>query len=132
MSKNIHKRALINIARNPEIIGINSRDVKKIEIEKTLREGGRIVAEPDVVLTSCDGEKIIIEYKSNGGERERKNGKEQLRVARRWYERRGFNCIEKLISGLDYPELKKDYSSRSSEGRDNAPVRRSPGYYPSF
>jgi hypothetical protein len=70
MSKNKHGRALQNIVKHPEIIGIDSSEIEKAEIEKELREGSRLVAETDVVFTLKNGAVILIEYKSNGEERE--------------------------------------------------------------
>jgi len=109
-ANNQHRRALEKIAASPNKFGFDN--IVYVAIEPNLFDtSGRVVAQPDVVLTEKDGTTHIVEYKGNGNGAAKSRAEEQLTRASVWWGRYTKTSPEKihthLISGTDpkYQEL---------------------------
>ena len=105
--KSSHKKALEKIAANPSKYGF--RNILASSIEPNLFDnGGRQVAQPDLVLYDRRGEIHIVEYKSNGNPELIKRAEEQLYHTISWFSK--YTKISqkiKIIDGSRYPELRR-------------------------
>jgi len=103
-----HRKALEIIAADPEKFDLGHPDKDRTQIEVTLFDGKRAVAEPDITFYMPDGKIRLVEYKENGHQEQ---ALIQLTNAKWWYGKykRDINPddIEAyIISGSD-PKYKK-------------------------
>jgi len=101
---NTHRRSLEKIAQNPSKFGF--KRIIYVAIEPRLFDKSRrLVAEPDLILKSSEGDVFIVEYKSNGDVTLLERAEEQVARASGWYGRYEDVDLDrihtKIISGKD-------------------------------
>jgi len=105
--KSNHKKDLEKIAQNPSKFGFNH--IVCVSVEPTLYvngNGGRIIAQPDLVMESSKKEVHIVEYKSNGDQRLMERAQKQIENALWWFGRYRQDILPEkihthIISGSD-------------------------------
>ncbi|MBT96591.1 hypothetical protein CMI49_00640 [Candidatus Pacearchaeota archaeon] len=102
MVKSSHRKALEKIAACPSRFGFE--DILATIIEANLyNRKGQIVAQPDLILYSSEGDIYVIEYKSNGDKKLIERAKDQLYNSVQWFSK--YTSIipkTKIINGTNY------------------------------
>ncbi len=78
-----HRKSLENMASHPEKLGI--QDVISYSIEETLFDGGKILAQPDIIFHCKPGDYYILEYKGDGNGEILERATAQLTCAVWWF-----------------------------------------------
>ena len=104
---NKHLLALQYLAKHPEIIGLDRKNVLTAAIEQTLFQGGKFICDVDLVYMTRGPKALIIEYKANGHDKRLvERGNSQLERAVDHYQKfLGIPAEGRLITGNSYPIL---------------------------